>query len=219
LAVGAGAQVEAHVSLLLSLYPSLNAVCIANRSANPRAQATIESLARFATVQFTLTTLDSDLRSHIEAADIIVMATSSKVPLLGANEKHISKGAHIILVGSYTPDMHEVSSNLLERARTSGNGIRSIVVDSRSACLKEAGELISGGVEADEVTEIGELLHESSGAGYTMHEERCTHVRKAGEVTIFKSVGVGVQDVAIATHIFRKADEMGLGVEVSDYDK
>jgi ornithine cyclodeaminase/alanine dehydrogenase-like protein (mu-crystallin family) len=219
LAVGAGAQIEAHASLLIQLYPSIDSVSVLNRTANSRAEGTLSSLrTRFPSVNFAFATLGDDLRPHVETADILVMATSSTMPLLGDAEQFVRKGAHIILVGSYTPAMHEISGALLARTRTSSSGPRALLVDSRAACLKEAGELITAGLAPSDVVEIGELLHLDGDMGYTVDPERSAALRGSSEVSIFKSVGVGVQDVAIAAYIVEKAEEMGLGVQVADYD-
>jgi ornithine cyclodeaminase/alanine dehydrogenase-like protein (mu-crystallin family) len=269
LAFGAGAQIYAHVSLLLKLYASISVVRIAVRSLNSRATNLLGKLAsEFAEVQFSITTIPSQdqrdlsgpsksLRTEISNADIILCATSASDPsgLMGADEQYVKPGAHIILVGSYTKDMHEVSGVLLKRTGVSHSGASSassassalgtsktpeasgpstgskmkIVVDSRAACLAEAGELITAGAIEEDLVEVGELVHlqedqdQTANDGlttkYTPNTALCQAICNHGEITVWKSVGVGVQDVAIAGYVIARAEESGLGVVVDDFNE
>jgi ornithine cyclodeaminase/alanine dehydrogenase-like protein (mu-crystallin family) len=140
---------------------------------------------------------------------------------MGEDERFVKPGAHIILVGSYTPDMHEVSQELLSRTGSPDGRVKmNVVVDSRAACLKEAGELIGAEAEGDHLVEIGELLKLGQDGKWMEDEGRMGSLvrERNGEISVFKSVGVGVQDVAIAALVLGKAEGMGLGVLVEDYD-
>jgi ornithine cyclodeaminase/alanine dehydrogenase-like protein (mu-crystallin family) len=214
-------------------------------------------------VQFSITTIPSQdqrdpsgssksLRTEISNADIILCATSASDPsgLMGADEQHVKPGAHIILVGSYRKDMHEVSGALLKRTGTSDSGASGassalgtletseasgpgsrmkIVVDSRAACLAEAGELIAAGAIEEDLVEVGELLHlqddqdhtanDGLTTKYTPNTTLCQAIYNHGEITVWKSVGVGVQDVGIAGYVIARAEEMGLGVVVDDFNE
>lgn len=117
-------------------------------------------------------------------------------------------GTHINLIGSYTPEMAEVDNELIRRAQK-------VLVDSRLACLREAGEIIDAGVSTEDIVEIGEIVEET-GEG---KEGEAMKVKAAGDVTIFKSVGVGVQDVAIAKIVVEKASSMGVGTKIPDFDE
>jgi alanine dehydrogenase len=134
----------------------------------------------------------------VHNADIICTATTSTTPVFA--DADLKAGVHINGIGSYTPEMQEVPAETVARAR--------VVVDARSASLAEAGDLIRPlleGVisEANIHGEIGEVA-----AG------KIPGRQSAEEVTFFKSVGVAVQDVAVAERILRQAAERGLGVEV-----
>lgn len=146
------------------------------------------------------------------SAQLIICATSSTAPLFPSS--WVRDGTHIVLIGSYKPTMHEVDGDLVRRA-IPADARSDLVVDSRAACLHEAGELISAGIEGSQVVEIGDLVSfdaegelifaatppaPAEGGGGT-----------TGRVTIFKSVGVGLQDVAIACAVVEKAEEMGIG--------
>jgi ornithine cyclodeaminase len=131
-------------------------------------------------------------------ADVICTATTSTTPVFA--DAHLKPGVHINGIGSYTPEMQEIPAETVARAR--------VVVDSRSASLAEAGDLIIPLAEgliskASIHGEIGEVA-----AG------RITGRGSDEEVTFFKSVGVAVQDVAVAELILHRAAELGLGVEV-----
>lgn len=131
-------------------------------------------------------------------ASVICTATTSATPVF--DDGDLKPGTHINGVGSYTPQMQEIPSETVARAK--------VVVDSRSASLVEAGDLIiplkEGLIsEADIHGEIGQVA-----AGVIPGRE------SADEVTFFKSVGVAVQDVAVAGLVLRRAAEQNLGIEV-----
>jgi ornithine cyclodeaminase len=140
-------------------------------------------------------------RSPSEAlagADIICAATTASSPAFV--DADVPPGAHINAVGSYLPGMVEIPPETLGRAR--------VTVDSRPACTAEAGELIRaielGLVDPNRIDEIGEVVLGRK-PGRT----------SVDEITVFKSVGVAVQDAAAAALALENARAMGLGVEVS----
>lgn len=140
-------------------------------------------------------------RSATEAlagASLVVCATSATEPLF--QRKDIAAGTHINAIGAFTPAMREVDEEVLAQAR--------IVVDQRAAALVEAGDLLQPlerGVIAGPETwiELGELVTGK-------HSGR----QSAEEITVFKSVGLGVQDVAAALQLYKQARAMGIGIEV-----
>ncbi len=134
-------------------------------------------------------------REAVDGADIIVTATASPTPVLEGS--WVSAGAHICAVGSARPNMRELDTPLIARAR--------VYVDSRQAALAEAGDLVipieEGRWTADRIVgELGELL-----AG------RVPGRLSPGEITIFKSLGMAIEDVAAADLVYRRAAEVGLG--------
>lgn len=131
----------------------------------------------------------------VRDAEIIVTATTSKTPVF--NHKDVAVGAHINAIGAYTPEMQEIDAETVRRAK--------VIVDSREACLAEAGDLIipirQGLIsEAHIYAEIGEIINGVK-PGRTSPRE----------ITLFKSVGNAVQDVAVASQVLRVAQERGLG--------
>lgn len=137
-------------------------------------------------------------REAIEYTDIICTATTSTVPVF--EDRDLKAGTHISAIGAYTPEMQEVPTETLQRAR--------IFVDSRSAALEEAGDLIQpirAGLFAEShiFGELGEVvLGKISGR------------ESPEDITYFKSVGVAVQDAMAAQIALSNARKMNIGREV-----
>ncbi|HEY3475723.1 MAG TPA: hypothetical protein VGK56_14025, partial [Anaerolineales bacterium] len=137
-------------------------------------------------------------KEAVESADIICTATTSLRPVF--QDSDIKEGTHISAVGSYRPDMQEVPAETLLRAK--------VFVDSRSASLEEAGDLIQpmqAGLfdESHICGELGEVvLGQIPGR------------QSQEEITYFKSVGVAVQDAMAAQVALTNARKMNLGTEV-----
>lgn len=124
-----------------------------------------------------------DLPAALGWADIVSCATMSTAPLVRG--ELVRPGAHVDLVGAFTPAMRESDDALMRRAR--------IFVDARGAALSEAGDIVlaiaSGAITADLIrADLLELVR-GSAAGRT----------SADEVTVFKSVGNALEDLVAAT--------------------
>jgi len=214
-AFGAGGQIEAHVDLHLRAYPSITACTIINRTENERLANLIATLRSRHHGQVAFKGMTSEehnqqfIGQHLLEADIICTATSSRSPLFDAT--FVRKGAHINLIGSYTPDMLEVGVDVIQRAGK-------IAVDSRAACLVEAGDLIRAGVDEARIVELGEIARIDGSGKFVTDEKLLASVKAAGDITIFKSVGVGLQDVAIANLVVNRAEQMGIGTNIVSYD-
>jgi ornithine cyclodeaminase/alanine dehydrogenase-like protein (mu-crystallin family) len=132
----------------------------------------------------------------VRGADIVVTATSSAWPLLkGA---WIAPGAHLNAIGSNRPDRREVDDDAVGRADL-------IVVDSLEQARLEAGDLImaapvDGGPPLDRAVELADIV---SGR----HPGR----QEARQVTLFKSLGLGLEDLAAASEAYDRALAAGLG--------
>ena len=136
----------------------------------------------------------------VVGADLIVLATSSPTPVL--ENGWVKPGAHVISVGACRPTQREMDPALVARAR--------LFVDSRAAALAESGDVVMGIQEGrftaeHIVAELGELLADSSLSGR----------RSDAEVTVFKSLGLAVEDVTAADLAYRRAVERGLGMELT----
>jgi ornithine cyclodeaminase/alanine dehydrogenase-like protein (mu-crystallin family) len=96
----------------------------------------------------------------------------------------LSPGAHVNAVGAARPDWRELDDEVLRRAR--------LYVDSREAAGTESGDVIAAGVQRV-VGEIGEVV-----AGVTPGRQ------SAEEITLFKSLGLAVEDVVTADLVYRE---------------
>ena len=131
----------------------------------------------------------------VRGADLVVLATSSPTPVVEVS--WIAPGSHIVSVGACRPDQREMSPELVSRAR--------VFVDSRAAALVESGDVVMGIAEKrfgpDHLAgELGELVL-----------GRVRGRQADDEITIFKSLGMAVEDVAAADLVFRRAIERGVG--------
>lgn len=137
-------------------------------------------------------------REAAAEADVICAATTATAPVF--SDADLRPGVHINGVGSYTPAMQEIPAETVKRAL--------VVVDSRDACMSEAGDLIqpieAGTITADHIhAELGQILLNQR-KGRTSPDQ----------ITFFKSVGVAVQDVMASRTALANARELGLGQRV-----
>jgi alanine dehydrogenase len=135
----------------------------------------------------------------IEGADLIVLATSSPTPVI--EDAWVANGAHVVSVGACRPDQREMAPELVTRGR--------LFVDSRAAALVESGDVVQGVkegrfTESHIAGEVGDLVL-----------GRVTGRTSNDEVTIFKSLGMAVEDVVSADLVYRKAVESGAGSELT----
>lgn len=123
-------------------------------------------------------------REAVADAEIVVTATNAKDPALESS--WIGDGALVIAMGSNQPTRRELPSELIDRAAL-------VCVDSIEQARMESGDLLLAWTEdqwkAPKLKELAEVL-------------RTGRTPRAGEVTIFKSNGLGVQDVAVAGHVY-----------------
>nr|KIR88021.1 ornithine cyclodeaminase [Cryptococcus tetragattii IND107] len=172
----------------------------------------IESQFPAANVSLAMHSFPSDeLSQLVSTADVIVTATSSLTPLFDSSPTCPKPGARVIMIGSYKPEMHEIDQALMKRATK-------VVVDSRKACQREAGEIIDAGKQiagGAGLVELGELLGDTGLPGEAVKDGEDTFEK---EVVIFKSVGIGIQDVAISKVVLEQAEINSIGTVIEDYD-
>jgi ornithine cyclodeaminase/alanine dehydrogenase-like protein (mu-crystallin family) len=141
----------------------------------------------------------SSAEQAVRGADLVVLATSSPTPVI--EDRWISEGAHVVCVGACRPDQREMDPGLVARGR--------LFVDSRAAALVESGDVVIGMREqrfgeSHIAGEIGELVL-----------GRVAGRRSNDDITIFKSLGMAVEDVVTADLVFRRAIETGAGTELT----
>jgi len=117
----------------------------------------------------------------VRGADVIVVATSATMPVLRG--EWLSPGTHINAVGATRPDWRELDDEVLRKAR--------IYVESREAAMKESGDIIAAGKI---FAELGEVVAGSKPGR-----------QSDDETTLYKSVGVAIEDIRSADLVYRRA--------------
>ncbi len=194
--IGAGAQAEAQVLAVCEVRP-IEEVRIYSRTRG-RAEALAEHLRTVGVpVPPAIRVVDSAAEA-VRGADIVVTATTSPVPVFA--DADLSPGTHVNAIGAFTPETRELETATVRRAK--------VVVDWRVAALAEAGDILipirEGAIGEEHIyAELGEIiLGEKPGR------------TSPDEVTVFKSVGNAVQDLAVGGLALIEAERLGLGVEV-----
>lgn len=194
--VGAGPQARTQIEAVAAVRP-LREIRIVSRSG-----VSAEALGRALTeegvpgVRAVPTVAEAT-----RGADIVVTATDSETPVLDGAA--LEPDVLVCAVGGYRRDMQEVPTSVTARAR--------VVVDQVEAALREAGDvwipLEAGLLDRDDLVEIGELLQDRRSEGAP------TPPPWPG-VTVFKSVGNAVQDLAVGSLALERAERLGLGTLV-----
>ena len=180
LMVGAGVLAPQLIRAHASVRP-IREVAIWNRSA-PRAR---DLAARLADTGLAITVAD-DLETAVRAADIVSTATISSEPLV--HGAWLRPGTHVDCVGAYRPGMRETDDEVVRRAR--------IFVDTRTGAFGEAGDIlqpIKSGVIGKEAV-LADLFDLTRGTS--------TGRRTPEEITLFKSVGAAIEDLAAAVAVY-----------------
>ncbi|HKY42897.1 MAG TPA: ornithine cyclodeaminase family protein [Pyrinomonadaceae bacterium] len=182
--IGAGVQARSHVAALSCVRTIRQArVCARNFDHAKQLAEELQPQSQFPV---------EPVRNNEEAvrgADIIVTATSSLQPVI--NKAWLSPGAHINAIGTHSPNSREIDSATMAAAR--------IFTDRRESALNESGDYLLAakeGVVTPEsiVGEIGEILIGTK-SGRTSETE----------ITLFKSLGLAIEDVVCADYVYRKA--------------
>lgn len=190
--LGAGVQARSHLRALAGVRPWDEVRLFAPTAEHARAVATAGPEPT--------PIVTASAREAVEGADVVVTATSSKQPVL--EHAWLAAGAHLNAVGASSTTAMEITTDTVAAA--------ALFCDSRESVGAEAGEYllaVQQGVIPGEQhirAELGEVL-----AG--------THAGRtgAGQLTLFRSLGIGVEDLAAAQLAVRSARRLGLGTEVA----
>lgn len=191
---GVGAQGETQLEAACAVLPIRKAFVIKNN--DPRESNFQEKMSKKLGIDLILT---DDVELAIRESDLIITATNSQTPLFKG--EWLKPGTHITAIGSYKPDFRELDTETIKRSK--------IFVDCLEVCREEAGDLIipvqEGAITWDSIFgEIGQVT-----AGDLPGRE------KDEEITLFKSVGLAVQDAVAASAVYEKALKMNLGIRLS----
>jgi len=192
--LGAGVQARTQVEAVCTVR-DIDEVRIWSRT-KEHAETFAEELSASSWAPAKVEVMD-DPSAAVVGMEIVCTATTAKFPLLvGA---HGWPGMHVNAVGSFTPRMREIETDLLGMAR--------VVVDHRPAAMAEAGEVIealdSGLLGPSELIELGDVVR-GAVPGRTSPDD----------ITVFKSVGVAIQDLAAGSLAVQRAREQGLGTVI-----
>ncbi len=196
LVIGAGAQGPTQAWAVLTVRP-IETIYVYDRV--PEASATFAQRLRELAPDHQAEVIPiDDIAPVLPTVDVICTATTAREPLF--HDAHVPAGVHINAIGAFTPEMQEIPPETVARAY--------VVVDSVAAALAEAGDLIkplrAGLIDESHIqTELGEIVAGLKPAR-TSREQ----------ITLFKSVGNAVQDLAVAAEAVRRAQAEGYGQEI-----
>jgi ornithine cyclodeaminase len=178
---GTGIQARAHAEAFLLSWPFKKVLVASGSDA--------AGLAQFITTEFGVqASAAGDPAEAVRNADVICTCTRATEPLFDG--ALVKRGAFVAAVGSSKPQARELDDTLLQRADL-------IVVEWMPAAQSEAGEFVRaapGILDPRRIVELGKLL--VRGTPYT---------RQPGDVVIYKSVGVGLEDIALAKLVWERA--------------
>jgi ornithine cyclodeaminase/alanine dehydrogenase-like protein (mu-crystallin family) len=188
--LGAGVQARTHIDAMLAVRPFTRIVVWSRTRAH--AAGVAEDAARRHGVRAEVA---EDAASAVREADVICTVTAAREPVLQG--KWLKQGAHINAVGASIPTARELDTEAVRRAR--------IFVDRRESAMNEAGDILipirEGAIAADSiVAEIGERIADGA-----------TGRRSEDEITLFKSLGLAVEDLACAHYLHGRAKADGAG--------
>jgi ornithine cyclodeaminase len=189
--LGAGVQARSHLKALASVRDWDQARVYAPTAAHAQAVVADSPLP---------TSAAASARDAVEGADVVIVATSSRSPVL--EFAWLAHGAHVNAIGASAPSAWEIDIDTVAAA--------ALFCDSRESLRAEAGEYLEavrlGAISGEDHVrgELGEVLA-GAVAGRT----------DPGELTLFRSLGIAVQDLAASVLAVRRARERGIGTEVA----
>ncbi len=191
--VGSGVQARSHLEAMACVR-SIKRARVASRNAEHAREFVRQMQPRYS---FPIQAVDG-VEEAVRGADLIVTATNARTPVL--RREWIAPGAHLNVVGASQPTAREVDTATLAAA--------SLFVDRRESTLHEAGDYIlavqEGAIGPDHIrAEIAEVLAGSRPGRTT-----------ADEITLFKSLGVAVEDLVSAQYAYQQAQAQGVGTWV-----
>lgn len=192
--IGTGAQAEAIASFICSVRP-ISTIRAYSDDVLERKEAFASRVSQKTGIQVELT---DSAEVAVREADVITTATSSKKPVI--DFRWIKPGAHINAIGNHDPHCQELDSETVK------NSI--VICDDVNACLTESGDLIIPLNQG--LVDTGHFEHS---LGDVIRGKNL--VRESDRVTLFKSIGLAIQDVVAAEYIYRKAVNQGKGTDLN----
>ncbi len=192
--LGTGVQADVHLEAVM-VARNIRRVRAWSRSAAHREQFAARVKDRFGVA----VELTNTAQEAVQGADIVCTVTASAAPVLAG--EWLSAGAHINAVGAATASTREVDTAAMAMSR--------LFVDRRESALNEAGDFLiprgEGAVDDTHIQgELGEILLGQVAGRRTLEE-----------ITLFKSLGLAVEDLFSAQYIYQQAVEKGVGTAVA----
>jgi len=198
--LGTGVQARTHLEAMLTVRP-VKSIRVWSRNAE-HVSKFVEREARKLSIAVVAS---SSAEEAVRGADIICTTTSSREPVL--HGEWIAPGSHINAVGSSVAFARELDTAAVTNAR--------LYVDRRESTLNESGDFIIAKKEGsiDESHIVGEIGDVILG--------KVKGRRSPDEITLFKSLGLAVEDLAAANHIYKKAAAINAGtlIELGERDE
>lgn len=191
--LGAGVQARAHIEAMRGVRP-IASVSIWSRNAE-RARRLADATKRELGIDASATATAADA---VHDADVVCTTTSATSPVLHGD--WLAPGTHVNAIGACTPNARELDSAAVVRSR--------LYVDRRESALREPGDILAP-LGSGEITpahllgELGELLLGQVGGR-----------RNATEITLFKSLGLAVEDLAAAAHVVDRVRSSGGAIDL-----
>lgn len=197
--LGTGFEAKGHLAVFAGMW-DLDTVYVHSRSEHNRRRFAEEMSQRFGVkVEPTDTPAQT-----LGASDTIVLATKSTAPVLDGRD--LLPGSVVLSIGSTRPDLREFDVTTVERARH-------LVVDAEEQVLEDSGDLIAardaGALDGVDVTTLAALCDE--GRVLSRPEQG-----EARDLSVFKSAGTALQDLALAKALYDRAVDRGAGTDIGE---
>ncbi len=192
--LGAGVQAAFHLEAMLGVRP-VRRVLIAGRARSRAEQLAADARTRHPGLEVEVAASPD---AAVAEAGLVVAATTSRTPVVRGAA--LRPGAFVALVGAFTPEAREADTEAIRRSR--------VYVDTYEGAMAEAGDLLIPIAEGAFAREgiVGDLAALVAGT--------VSGRRSPDEITLFKSVGAALEDLAVAMLAVQLAETQGVGIEV-----
>jgi alanine dehydrogenase len=196
--IGSGLEARSEMEALMAVRPGIRS----GRIFSPRPERR-EAFAREVSATYGLDMTAVDTPQHaIDSAEIVLVATSTRGGGVALEGGWVHAGLHINSIGSTAPEQREIDPEVWWRCDR-------VVLDTMRL-LHESGDAIAaesaGTLDRSRIVELNQVVA-GSAVGRASPDQ----------ITLYKSVGTGLQDVAAASRIYQRARDTGLGSEMADF--
>ena len=193
--VGAGTQAHTQLMGVCAVRPQVNTVYVYSRRLH-ECDMFCSQMSRERSIEVRPV---ASAKLAVEDADIVITATTSPEPVLYG--EWLKPGCHINAIGSNWPNRREIDQLTLQRSNL-------IVTDSKEQAIAEAGDLIipanEGLLDWSNVYDLADIV-----AGTGLQRET------PDDITLYKGIGIALEDIATAYHVYALARQQGIGQELN----